>query len=255
MLTQTGSRKNRHRYTPLFDLAARRAVNSQGSARIQHCIVAGIPMLEESFGRRLRAERERRRITLELISANTKIPVGLLRDLENDRLTHWPGGIFRRSFVKSYASAIGLDPEETLQEFLARYPERPIISEPSESNGSGAASLPRRIAAQSFRLTLADEHSWFVAGALLSSSRRRLLAAAWDVASPLLIAGLAYVAIGLFWIPLGVVMLSYFAGGILALGNTPGVCLFAPAARWSEPPAPPTPDAGHLSMFEESLIR
>jgi transcriptional regulator with XRE-family HTH domain len=212
-------------------------------------------MHEESFGRRLRAERERRRITLELIAANTKIPVGLLRNLEQDRLTHWPGGIFRRSFVKSYAAAVGLDPDETLQEFLARYPEGPIVSETSGSNGSGSASLPRRMAAQSFRLTLAEERSWFVAGAVLASAKRRILAAAWDVGSPLLIAGLAYAAIGLFWIPLGVVMLSYFAGGILALGNTPGVCLFAPGARWGEPPPPPTQDAGHLAMFEESLIR
>jgi hypothetical protein len=208
-------------------------------------------MHHDSFGRRLRAERERRRITLDLISANTKIPVSLLRDLEQDRLTHWPGGIFRRSFVKGYAAAIGLDPEETLQEFLDRYPEAPSIGEPA---GSPAATpARRRPAAQSFRLTLADERSRFTAGAVLTSTRRRLMAAAWDIAAPLLIASLAYLVIHLFWIPLGVVMLCYFAGGILALGNTPGICLFAPGARWSEPPVPPASDAGHLSMFEESL--
>lgn len=217
-------------------------------------------MHEEPFGRRLRAERERRRITLDLISANTKIPVGLLRDLEHDRLTHWPGGIFRRSFVKSYAAAIGLDPEETLQEFLERYPEpgRAAGGSGAESaTGAVAPAVRRRLTGQSFRLTLADEHSRFVAGAVLTGPRRRLLAAAWDVSAPLLTAALAYFVVGLFWIPLGIVMLSYFAGGILALGNTPGICLFAPGSRSSEPPFPPTPapDAGHLSMFEESLIR
>ena len=35
--------------------------------------------------------------------------------------------------------------------------------------------------------------------------------------------------LGHFWTPLGVSMLCYFVGGIVILGNTPGVCLFAPA--------------------------
>lgn len=212
-------------------------------------------MHDESLGRRLRAERERRRITLDLISANTKIPVGLLRDLEHDRLTHWPGGIFRRSFVKSYAAAIGLDPEETLQEFLDRHPEPGAL--PAVAGGTVAPVARRRGAGQALRLTLAEERSRFISGAVLTSTRRRILAASWDVASPLLIAAIAYLVVGMFWIPLAVVMLSYFAGGILALGNTPGICLFAPGARWSEPPAPPASanDAGHLTMFEESLIR
>jgi len=39
-------------------------------------------MYEDSLGRRLRSERERRLITLESIAATTKINIGLLRDLE-----------------------------------------------------------------------------------------------------------------------------------------------------------------------------
>src|ERR1700680_1313296 len=78
---------------------------------------------EESFGRRLRSEREPRRITLELIAANTKIGVGLLKSLERDDLSRWPSGLFRRSFVRSYAGAIGLDADATLREFLERFPD------------------------------------------------------------------------------------------------------------------------------------
>ncbi len=77
----------------------------------------------ESLGARLRAERERRKITLESIAANTNIRAGLLSDLEKGDVSRWPSGIFRRSFVRSYASAIGLDPDEVLDEFLERHPD------------------------------------------------------------------------------------------------------------------------------------
>jgi hypothetical protein len=40
------------------------------------------------------------------------------------------------------------------------------------------------------------------------------------------------------WMPLCVVMVGYYAGGILLLGNTPGVRLFAPGGR------PKTPSSG-----------
>src|SRR5262245_16886137 len=49
-----------------------------------------------SLGQRLRAERERRRITLQSIAANTKINVALLQGLERDDASRWPSGIFRR---------------------------------------------------------------------------------------------------------------------------------------------------------------
>lgn len=76
----------------------------------------------ESFGARLKAQRERQQVTLEAIAERTKIRVGLLEGLEQDDLTKWPGGIFRRAYVRNYAGAIGLDPESTVREFLALYP-------------------------------------------------------------------------------------------------------------------------------------
>lgn len=217
-------------------------------------------MEDESFGRRLRAERERRRITLELIALNTKIPINLLRDLEQDRLAHWPGGIFRRSFVKSYALAIGLDPDETLQQFLDHYPEATdpsgVVPVPS---AVAAIELPRRRALKAgLRLHLADEPRVFAAGQVLMGARRRIFAASTDMAVPTALAGVAYLLVGLFWEPLAVAAMAYFIGGIVALGNTPGICLFAPKASWTKPPDASRrtnpDDVGHLS-FEESLSR
>ena len=76
-----------------------------------------------TFGPRLRQERERRQISLTSIAENTKISRSLLEALERDDVSRWPTGIFRRSFVRSYAQAIGLDPEEVVREFLERFPD------------------------------------------------------------------------------------------------------------------------------------
>src|SRR5262245_61586986 len=84
---------------------------------------SAIEMTDDSFGSRLRSERERRRIALEVIAENTKISIGLLKGLERNDLSRWPSGIFRRSFIRSYAEAIGLDADETLREFLEHHPD------------------------------------------------------------------------------------------------------------------------------------
>ena len=64
----------------------------------------------DSFGRRLRSERERRGIVLESIAASTKIKASLLADLERGDLSNWPRGIFRRAFVREYAASVGFAP-------------------------------------------------------------------------------------------------------------------------------------------------
>lgn len=79
--------------------------------------------MDSSFGARLKAQRERQDVTLETIADRTKIRVGLLDALERDDVSQWPAGIYRRSYLRSYAAAIGLDPEATVREFLALYPE------------------------------------------------------------------------------------------------------------------------------------
>ena len=84
-----------------------------------------------SFGPRLRAERERKNLPLQAIAEETKIKISLLEGLEQDDLTFWPQGLFRRAYVRSYARAIGLDAEYTLREFLETYPE-PVEPEPDD---------------------------------------------------------------------------------------------------------------------------
>jgi len=89
-----------------------------------------------SFGAWLKAQRERHQVTLETIAEQTKIRVGLLQGLERDDVSQWPRGIFRRSYFRSYAAAIGLDPEQAVRQFLTVYPEP--AEEPPEAIAADA---------------------------------------------------------------------------------------------------------------------
>jgi transcriptional regulator with XRE-family HTH domain len=78
--------------------------------------------MTSTFGERLRLQREHKEISLAAVAEQTKIKLSLLEALERDDLTHWPLGLFGRSYIRSYAQAIGLDPAATLREFLDRQP-------------------------------------------------------------------------------------------------------------------------------------
>lgn len=185
-------------------------------------------MSGELIGRRLRAERERRRITLESIASNTKISLGLLRALERDDLSRWPSGIFRRSFVRSYAEALGLDADEIVREFLEQHPDAHALE---SANPAGPDAAPRPPTTAVLRLKMVDTPQSFSAGHLLKGARARLSAVAWDGALTLAVAVACYVIFENFWAPLAVFMWFYYLGSVLILGNTPGVSLFAPNAH------------------------
>jgi transcriptional regulator with XRE-family HTH domain len=84
--------------------------------------------MPESFGARMREQRERQQVALSTIAEQTKIKVSLLEALERDDVSHWPSGIFRRAFIRAYAHAIGLEPDAVLREFLDIYPDPAEVS-------------------------------------------------------------------------------------------------------------------------------
>jgi cytoskeletal protein RodZ len=79
----------------------------------------------DDFGGKLRQARERRGISLRQIAASTKIAAAALEALERNDISKLPGGIFSRAFVRSYAVEVGLDPDETVREFLDRFNQDP----------------------------------------------------------------------------------------------------------------------------------
>lgn len=204
--------------------------------------------MTDSFGARLRQQREQRQLTLAQIAASTKINVALFRGLEKDDVSRWPSGIFRRSFIRAYAESIGLDPDSVCREFLERFPDAngpvpipsmPLPSAPVQplSHTSNAASAPVRPTAGSsvgLRLTLAETRRPFSAGELLRRPGARWCAVTWDAGTLLAVSLALFAALDAFWMPLGIAAVCYYAGSILVLGNTPGVCLFAPRPRHEE---------------------
>jgi hypothetical protein len=78
-----------------------------------------IPGADLRFGDELRRERLAREITLEEISAATKISLRVLRALEASDLEHLPAPAFTRGFIRSYAQHIGIDAEEKVCAYLA----------------------------------------------------------------------------------------------------------------------------------------
>jgi len=80
-------------------------------------------------GARLRAAREAKQISLREIAATTKISVSALEALEENNVAQLPGGIFTRAFIRSYATEVGLDPEEVVRDFVAQVPAEGIDEE------------------------------------------------------------------------------------------------------------------------------
>jgi cytoskeleton protein RodZ len=74
-------------------------------------------MARGNFGERLKRERELREVTLEEITAATRIGPRFLEALENEDWNHLPGGVFNRGFVRSVARYLGLDEESLLGEY------------------------------------------------------------------------------------------------------------------------------------------
>jgi cytoskeleton protein RodZ len=71
-----------------------------------------------SFGEKLKQEREKRNITLEQISATTKISTRMLQALEEDKFNQLPGGIFNKGFVRAYSRCVGLDEDQAVADYL-----------------------------------------------------------------------------------------------------------------------------------------
>jgi cytoskeleton protein RodZ len=85
--------------------------------------------LTMDVGTELRNGRERRGKSLAALADSTKISVATLQAMERGDFTRLPGGIFTRGFLRAYAREVGLDPEETVQHYLAEF-EPPPPSEP-----------------------------------------------------------------------------------------------------------------------------
>jgi cytoskeletal protein RodZ len=97
-----------------------------------------------TFGEHLRREREMRGVSLEEISAATRIGTRFLEALESEQWERLPGGVFNRGFVRAVARFLGLDEEGMVGEYALATTDRPgtrLGAEKQPALGSEASRL------------------------------------------------------------------------------------------------------------------
>ena len=183
----------------------------------------------DTFGPRLRSERERRGISIETIVTVTKVGADLWLGLERNDFSKWPSGIFARAFVRDYAKAVGLDADEIVDEFCRLFPQGDrraariikaqavmighspgAIDDPSLVPRGGdrrAASHERKSQARARRLRMAP----------------RTVAAAIDIACTASLAALGPTFAGAgFWASAGVAAIVYYSLSTILSGASLG---------------------------------
>lgn len=78
---------------------------------------------QETFVTRLRRHRQRSGISLDEIATDTRVKRELLEAMEKNDLSDWPRGLYARAWIRAYASAVGLDPIDTVDEFCRLFPQ------------------------------------------------------------------------------------------------------------------------------------
>jgi cytoskeletal protein RodZ len=96
------------------------------------------------IGETLREARMRRRIDMTEVEAATKIRAKYLRALENEEWDLLPGPTFVKTFLRTYAEYLELDPRILVEEYRQRY-ERPSTQDLTPFGpGMGSSSRRRR---------------------------------------------------------------------------------------------------------------
>ena len=184
---------------------------------------------QDTFGPRLRSERERRGISIETIVTVTKVGADLWLGLERNDFSKWPSGIFARAFLRDYAKAVGLDADDVVDEFCRLFPHGDrraarIIKAQAEIIGHAPGVLedPALVPRDGDRRSVARERK-----AHLRARRIRLaprtVAAAIDVActASLALLGPAVAGAG-FWASAGVAAVVYYSLSTILSGASLG---------------------------------
>lgn len=100
----------------------------------------------ETLGQEFKRKREERKVSLKEVAEETRVGVRFLQAIEADDFAALPGGVYTRSFIRTYAKYLDLDEED----ILARYRKyEVVVEEPAEpmknykefSNDSNPISL------------------------------------------------------------------------------------------------------------------
>ena len=127
---------------------------------------------QDVFVGRLRRYRERSGIPLAEIVAHTNVKRELLEAFERNDLSGWPRGLYARAWIRAYASVVGLDPIDTVDEFCRLFPQgdrragrlfqdmSAIVGHQSEYQDHRTADAERR---RGPRVNMLPEPAWHIA--------------------------------------------------------------------------------------------
>ena len=103
-------------------------------------------MAGSGFGEHLRREREMRGVSLNEISAATRISIRFLEGLEQEAFDRLPGGVFNRGFVRTIARYLGLEEDGLLAEYSMAIGEKnvapPVPADLRKQSSAGALRPP-----------------------------------------------------------------------------------------------------------------
>jgi len=96
----------------------------------------------ETVGQLLRRHRLERQMSVEEISRATRVPMSSVERIEDDRFDELPGEVFVRGFLKSYARAVSVAPEDVLARYTAS--RRVAFVTPLPLSSNNAMGKPAR---------------------------------------------------------------------------------------------------------------
>src|SRR3984957_16280707 len=127
-------------------------------------------MSSSPFGEHLKREREMRGVSLEEISAVTRISTRFLDALENGRWEQLPGGAFNRGFIRATARFLGLDEDSMVSEYALETGN----SGDTSANAAASAALPRDWQSLIVAIGLVVAAICLIAAGLFSYHRHRV---------------------------------------------------------------------------------
>jgi len=98
-----------------------------------------------SFGRYLKKVRQKKGLSLEEISAETRIAINILHLIENEKHERLPAEVFVKGFLRAYAGTVATDSDEVLQLYRTSLDRHRETERSAASHGETGSRFWRRL--------------------------------------------------------------------------------------------------------------
>ena len=91
--------------------------------------------MEESPGKRLKAERESQDLSLKQVSESTKIRAHLLKAIEEDQYELISSPVYVKGFLEAYSRCLGLDSNDVVLQYQKYLQHKTLSMRPESEIG------------------------------------------------------------------------------------------------------------------------